>query len=269
MVTTTIIVAGGDVEGEVSGGEIEEASGVAEAAGEAGEIGVSEETEEAEEAEEIWVSEEADEERAAEEAEGHGVVKETLTKRQTHIARRVGAKRAITLQIKPDGDKAQRRISRQTQMHRRPGEGQAPMPGWGVNNSVPQTVWTSTEIERNKRPPDQSAGNAAKKLKSYVLHELEQVRRRVEEWEAGWDEEREGEGVVERAVEGGGLVEKMVWQSEATFLVVWPAWMWGAAAAAGFGDIGGRSRIDERRFSWAKQMPGQRMVGAEGVVEPE
>ncbi|OAF55293.1 hypothetical protein VC83_08236 [Pseudogymnoascus destructans] len=128
MVTTTIIVAGGDVEGEVSGGEIEEASGVAEAAGEAGEIGVSEETEEAEEAEEIWVSEEADEERAAEEAEGHGVVKETLTKRQTHIARRVGAKRAITLQIKPDGDKAQRRISRQTQMHRRPGEGQAPMP---------------------------------------------------------------------------------------------------------------------------------------------
>lgn len=111
--------------------------------------------------------------------------------------------------------------------------------GWGVNNGVPQAVWTSTE----KRPPDQNAGNAAKKLKSYVLHELEQVRRRVEEWEAGWDEEREGEGVVERAVEGGGLVEKMVWQSEATFLVVWPMWMWGAAA--GLGEFGGRSRIED------------------------
>lgn len=140
--------------------------------------------------------------------------------------------------------------------------------GWGVNNNVPQAVWTSTEMERNKRPPDQSAGNAAKKLKCYVLHELEQVRRRVEEWEARWDEEREGEGVVERAVEGGGLVEKMVWQSEATFLVVWPVWLWGAVAA-GLGEVGGQQSRMDGGFSWAKSIPGQRMLRSEGVVEPE
>ncbi|OBT61759.1 hypothetical protein VE03_09103 [Pseudogymnoascus sp. 23342-1-I1] len=139
--------------------------------------------------------------------------------------------------------------------------------GWGVSNVVPQAVWTSTEIERNKRPPDQSAGNAAKKLKCYVLHELEQVRRRIEEWEAGWDEEREGEGVVERAVEGGGVVEKMVWQSEATFLVVWPMWMLGAAA--GLGETRRQSRFEDGGLSWAKSMPGQRMVRSDGVVEPE
>lgn len=149
----------------------------------------------------------------------------------------------------------------------RPGNDADANNGWGVNNVVPQAVWTSTEIERNKRPPDQSAGNAAKKLKCYVLNELEQVRRRVEEWEAGWDEEREGEGVVERAVEGGGLVEKMVWQSEATFLVVWPVWACGAAAW--LGDMGGRSRFEDGGPSWANSMPWQRMVRSEGVVEPE
>ncbi|KFY18629.1 hypothetical protein V493_08456, partial [Pseudogymnoascus sp. VKM F-4281 (FW-2241)] len=130
--------------------------------------------------------------------------------------------------------------------------------GWGVNNGSSQAVWANTDIERNKRPSNQIAGNTAKKLKSYVLHELEQVRRRVEEWEAGWDEEREGEGVVERAVEGGGLVEKMVWQSEATFLVVWPMWVWGAAA--GLGEIGGQSVIEEEGFGWAKPMAGHRMM---------
>lgn len=94
---------------------------------EAGEIWASEETEEAdigaaEGSEEIGVAE------AAGQAEGHGVVKETPTTRQTHTAHRAGAKRAIPLQIKPGGDKAQRHIPQQTQMHHRPGEGQAPTP---------------------------------------------------------------------------------------------------------------------------------------------
>jgi hypothetical protein len=140
--------------------------------------------------------------------------------------------------------------------------------GWDISNSTPQAAWTSTEIQRNKRPLDQGAGNAAKKLKSYVLHELEQVRRRVEEWEAGWDAEREGEGVVERSIEGGGLVEKMVWQSEATFLVVWPAWLWGAAAA-GLGDMGARSRFEDGGVNWAKSMQGRAMMRTDCVVEPE
>ena len=59
----------------------------------------------------------------------------------------------------------------------------------------------------------------------------------------------------------------MVWQSEATFLVVWPMWMWGAAA--GLGEFGGRSRIEDGGFSWAKSMPAQKILRAEGVVEPE
>lgn len=76
-----------------------------------------------------------------------------------------------------------------------------------------------------------------------MLHILDKVRRGVNSWDIGWDPAREGEGIVERCnEEGRGWVEKMVWQSEPTFIVVMPRWVWGEM---GLGSEAGGDELKE------------------------
>jgi len=114
--------------------------------------------------------------------------------------------------------------------------------GWNLNNG--NNGWNTNANNGNGRGRGKRNASisfdtslAAKRLKTYLLRTFEQLKHRVESWQtlsasehSNADDEDDGEesrassdGVVElQRLDDGAVVEKMLWQREATILVVWP-----------------------------------------------